>query len=47
MSRTILSKYKAEVEAATAPAEVARGCHDEKKDGTDERKDEPWWYECK
>ena len=37
MSGAILSEHQAEAEAATAPAEVAGGSHDEEKDGSDER----------
>ena len=47
MPRAILSEHQAEVEAATAPAEVAGGSHDEEENGPDECQDESWWNECK
>lgn len=37
MSGAILSEHQAEAEAATASAEVARGSHDEEKNGSNER----------
>lgn len=36
MSGAILSEHQAEAEAATTPAEVAGGSHDEEENGSDE-----------